>query len=66
MASDRSLQARLWVDTRAVFTFNLLTIEADELIYDQTEHMVTARGNVSWQDGKTSDSAPQLRVKLNG
>jgi hypothetical protein len=49
-----------------VFTFNLLTVEADELTYDRTEHVITARGNVSWQDGKASDSALQLSVKLDG
>jgi hypothetical protein len=49
-----------------VFTFNLLTVEADELTYDRTNHVVTARGNVSWQDGNTSASASQLSVKLDG
>jgi hypothetical protein len=46
-----------------VFTFNLLTVEADELTYDRTEHVVIARGNVSWQDGKANDSASQLSAK---
>jgi hypothetical protein len=50
----------------AVFTFNLLTIRAEELVYDPANHTLTAIGNVFWQDENRSGSDPKVVIKLEG
>ena len=49
----------------AVFTFNLLSVQAEELAYDPNIHMPTARGNVIWRAGSDSGAqiSPQLRLQ---
>jgi hypothetical protein len=50
----------------AVFSFNLLTVQAEELVYNPTNHMLTALGNVVWQAGSDSGTGTKLEIKLNG
>jgi len=50
----------------AVFTFNLLTVRAEEILYDPTQHLVAATGKVFWQDENRSGINPEIRIKLEG
>lgn len=50
----------------AVFSFNLLTVQAEELVYDRTNHVLTALGNVVWQAGNDSGAGAKVEIKLDG
>jgi hypothetical protein len=50
----------------AVFTFNLLTVQGQELLYDSTKHLVTASGNVLWQDENNSGGGAKVEINLDG
>ncbi|HKF50708.1 MAG TPA: carboxypeptidase-like regulatory domain-containing protein [Candidatus Acidoferrales bacterium] len=49
-----------------VFTYNLLTISADSLLYDSTSQHVVARGRVTFQDGKTVSRGSNFEITLSG
>lgn len=49
-----------------VFTYNLLTITADSLIYDPKAQSVAASGHVAFQDGKTVQKGSSFEVTLSG
>jgi hypothetical protein len=50
----------------AVFTFNLLTVQADEIVYDPARHLLSAVGDVRWQDENDSGAAENLQIKMDG
>jgi hypothetical protein len=50
----------------AVFTFNLLTVRAEEIVYDPTKHLLSAFGDVHWQNENKSGTSANLQVKLDG
>jgi len=50
----------------AIFTFNLLTVRAKEILYDPTKHLLSAFGNVLWQDGNDSGASAKVEIKLDG
>ena len=50
----------------AVFTFNLLTVQAEELVYDPANRLLTAIGNVFWQDENISGTSAKVEIKLEG
>ena len=50
----------------AIFTFNLVTVSAAEIVYDPGRRTVTVSRNVSWQDGSKSGTGPKIKMKLDG
>lgn len=50
----------------AVFTFNLLTVGAGEIVYDPTKHLLSAFGDVHWQNENKSGTSANLQIKLDG
>jgi len=50
----------------AIFTFNLLTVHADEIVYDPTKHYLNAIGNVHWQDENDSGTTANVQIRLDG
>jgi len=50
----------------AIFTFNLLTVQAEELVYDPTKHFLNAIGNVHWQDANNSGTSANVQIRLDG
>lgn len=50
---------------RCVFSFNLLTVQADNLSYNFRNHVLVADGDVSWQAGNDSGTEPNLEIQLN-
>ena len=50
----------------AVLTFNLLTVRAEEILYDPSQHLVAATGKVFWQDENRSGTNPEVKIKLEG
>lgn len=51
---------------RVFFTYNLLTITADSLVYDPKGQTVVASGHVLFQDGESTRKGSQVEVTLNG
>ena len=49
-----------------IFTFNLISIQAEEIEYDSLHRKITARGNVLWQDGNGSGDGARVELKLDG
>ncbi len=50
----------------AIFTFNLLTVEAEEIVYDRTKHFLSAFGSVHWRDANNSGTSANVQIKLDG
>ena len=50
----------------AIFTFNLLTVQAKEIKYDSTKHLLSASGNVRWGDTNDSGTGENVQFKLDG
>jgi hypothetical protein len=50
----------------AVFTFNLLRVQADEILYDSSAHLLTASGHVAWEDGTQTGAGNNVEIKLDG
>src|SRR5215469_18603572 len=40
------------------------TLSAEELVYDLSNHVVTASGDVVWRDGRASRASPKVEIKL--
>jgi len=49
-----------------IFTFNLLTVQANEIDYDPRKHLVSASGNVHWQDASDSGTGERVQFRLDG
>jgi len=47
---------------RPVLTYNVWTLRANSILYDSTTQLVSAQGNVTWQDGKTTQSAKSMNI----
>ena len=50
----------------AVFTFNLLTVQADVLLYSSSRHLLTATGNASWENGSVTGTGQSVEIELVG
>jgi hypothetical protein len=50
----------------AIFTFNLLTVQANEINYDPRKHLVSASGNVHWQDANDLGTGESVQFRLDG
>jgi len=50
----------------AILTFNRLTVQSEEIVYDHSSHALTAQGNVVWEDGSKSGMGDSVEVKLDG
>jgi hypothetical protein len=50
----------------AIFTFNLLTVQAEEIEYDPIKHFLSAFGNVHWQEANDSGTSVNIQIKLDG
>lgn len=50
----------------AVFTFNLLRVQADEILYDSSAHLLMASGHVAWEDGIQTGAGDNVEIKLDG
>ncbi len=50
----------------AILTFNLLTVQAQEIVYDPNEHLFTATGGVVWNNGTKSGASESLKIVLRG
>lgn len=50
----------------AIFTFNILTVQAEEIVYDSTKHLLSAFGSVHWQDADNSGTSANVQIKLDG
>ncbi len=48
-----------------VLTFNLLTVQGDEMLYYPSQHLLIVRGNVRWQNDDTSGQADAVTIDLN-
>src|SRR5438132_1616907 len=49
-----------------IFSFNLLTVQAERLTYDPHSHVLTATGTVVWQNGLENGTGPTLEIRVNG
>ena len=49
-----------------IFTFNLVTLSADEIMYDPANRTITATDNVSWRDRSKSGTGRKVKIKLDG
>jgi len=50
----------------AIFTFNLLTVQAREIEYDARKHFLNASGNVRWEEANVSGTGEKIQIKLDG
>src|SRR6478736_1417387 len=50
----------------AILTFNLLSVKADEILYDQEKQLITALGNALWEDGVGSGAGDRVAIKRTG
>jgi hypothetical protein len=50
----------------AILTFNLLTVQADEIVYNPSQGLVIARGSVSWENGDRSGRDNNMKIRLEG
>jgi hypothetical protein len=48
-----------------VFTYNLWTLRANSITYDPRMQILTAEGEVIWQDGQTTKTAKHVRILLH-
>ena len=48
------------------FTYNVLTVTADSLVYDAKEQTVVASGHVCFQDGNSTKKGSRVEITLNG
>jgi hypothetical protein len=49
-----------------VFSFNLLTVQAEKISYNPRKHIVTANGAVTWRSGADAGTGTKLEIKLDG
>jgi hypothetical protein len=49
----------------AIITFNLVTLSADQLVYNAPSRIIIASGNVSWRDGSRSGTDRTVKIKLD-
>jgi hypothetical protein len=50
----------------AIFTFNLLTVQAREIEYDPTKNSLSASGNVRWEEANVSGTGENVQIRLDG
>ena len=50
---------------RCVLSFNLLTVQAENLTYNFRNHVLVADGNVSWRAGTDSGTEANLEIRPN-
>ena len=49
-----------------VLTFNFLTVKANEIVYNRSKRLVTAFGEVSWENGAASGTGDRVVFELVG
>jgi hypothetical protein len=50
----------------AILTFNRLTVQCDEIVYNPSQRLLIVRGNVSWESGEKSGKADRARIYFGG
>ena len=49
-----------------IYTFNMLTVKADDMVYSTLDSSIHATGHVVWETDRTSQSGSAIRISFQG